>query len=186
MSDDEILSALLDGGRAKVQNCLRVRGPNAVIEGKPVLHWVLSVGNDEAVATLLEMGADPNARCAAGDTALALAAYGGNVEIVRRLLKAGADVAAVDANGRSALMCAAKAGHLGVAHVLIESCASPKIVDRRGLSALHWAVTEFDNVRLVEFLIAQGAPTQLRSLDGLTAHDYAVKLNRPLSAARLQ
>jgi uncharacterized protein len=185
MSNDEILSALLGGDSNEVRLSLRDCGPNAVIEDRPVLHWVVSTGNDDAVSTLLAMGADPNGRTEAGDTALISAAYLGELKIVQLLIQAGADVDAVDADGQGALMAAAKGGHLSVAEALIEAGANVACVDARGRSVLHWAVIETDNEEVIQYLLAKGAPKDLVSADGFSAHDYAVKLGRPLSVAQL-
>ena len=73
MSDDEVLSVLLSANGDEVRRSLRDRGPNTAIDGRAVLLWVRSVGDLEAAATLISMGADPNVRADTGETALLLA-----------------------------------------------------------------------------------------------------------------
>ena len=185
MSNDEILSALLGGDKKEIRLALQNCGANAVIEGRPVLDWVVSTGNQDAVSILLEMGADPNGRSEAQDAALISAAYMGELKIVQLLLQAGADAEAADLDGQRALMAAAKGGHLNVVQALVEAGANTACLDARGRSVLHWSVIEADNEKVVRYLLDRGAAKHLVSSDGLSARDYAIKLSRPLSAAQL-
>ena len=75
-------------------------------------------GRTDAVAALLEAGADPDATDAEGRSALLVAAWHGRARVVELLLAAGADAAARDHHGRSAAELARRAGMSGLARRL--------------------------------------------------------------------
>jgi len=80
--------------------------------------------NDAVWATsLLQGGADMEAKDAVGGTALMVAAYCGSVEVAKLLVEAGADTEAKRASGATALMLAAQFGSVEVAKVLVEAGA---------------------------------------------------------------
>lgn len=185
MSDDEALSLLLSGDSQEALRCIQDLGPNALIEGRPVVQWLSSVGSVDVVRAVLAMGGDPNLRATSGETALLSAAYAGDRQLAQVLVDAGADTDVADADGQNALMAAAKGGRLDLVRLLVEAGASVQRMDSRGRSALHWAVTEADSEDVVRYLLERGAPKDAVSRDGLTPHDYAIKLGRPMSAALL-
>jgi ankyrin repeat protein len=65
-----------------------------------------SAGDRDAVAQLLDEGADVTATDPSGRTALVAAAYGNHVEVAEALVEAGADVNAQDASQQSAYLIA--------------------------------------------------------------------------------
>jgi len=67
------------------------------------LTWAALVGQTDAIALLLERGADVNARNRDGGRALHAAAFLGRAEIVDRLIAGGADIQARNNNGETAL-----------------------------------------------------------------------------------
>ena len=89
---------------------------NAPVHEQTMLLQAVGRRDHQAVRTLLEVGADPNAD--RGKTALHTAATLGDAELVRALLEAGADPYAVDLDGRTALDLATFHRHGDVAHVL--------------------------------------------------------------------
>jgi uncharacterized protein len=185
MSDDEALSMLLSGDLQEALRCVQDRGPNALIEGRPVIHWLSAIRSAEAVRSILALGGDPNLRATSGETALFSVAYAGDRQLAQVLVDAGAEADAADSSGYSALMAAAKGGHLDVVQLLVEAGASVRRTDCCGRSVLHWAVTEADSEDVVRYLLQRGAPKDGVSLDGLTPRDYAIKLGRSVSAALL-
>jgi ankyrin repeat protein len=85
-------------------------------------------GNADAVAFLLQLGANPNLT-STGETALFAAVSDDSLECVRLLLDAGADVNAMDCDGWTCLF------HLRserVAHYLLEHGANPSLSDQCG------------------------------------------------------
>ena len=74
-------------------------------------------GLHKAVQTLLEKGADPNAKDENGWTPLMYAAYGGHARTVQVLLNSGADVE-VESRGATALWWAEEKGHSDVVRLM--------------------------------------------------------------------
>jgi ankyrin repeat protein len=79
-------------------------GPGDIREGiAPPFREVSNRNPVDAVALLLQAGADPDAKTPDGDTALHLAAFAGKLDIVRALVEGGADMNVKDAAGKTAL-----------------------------------------------------------------------------------
>ena len=80
--------------------------------GGTALMWKSGLGEIDAIAHLLEMGADVNAQDDNGQTALMGAAYYGRSVAVKMLIEKGrADVNLKDNNGRTALSIAVQREH---------------------------------------------------------------------------
>lgn len=84
----------------------------------PNLVQAASLGQTQAVAVMLQKGADPDARLANGRTALMEAAIGGYYETVRTLVIHGADKALKDRSGRTAYDLAFEKKHSDVIALL--------------------------------------------------------------------
>ncbi|XP_025074915.1 LOW QUALITY PROTEIN: ankycorbin [Pogonomyrmex barbatus] len=98
----------------------------------------------QVLQTLLEFGADVNAKDEDGRQPILWAASAGSVEAVLALARAGGSAAAgsSDKDGLTALHCAASRGHARCVEVLVNLCGShPDYVDDNGCSALHYAAT---------------------------------------------
>ncbi|KAK2575439.1 hypothetical protein KPH14_011177 [Odynerus spinipes] len=98
----------------------------------------------KVLQTLLEFGADVNAKDEDGRQPILWAASAGSVEAVLALARAGGAAAAgaSDKDGLTALHCAASRGHVGCIEALVNLCGSqPDHVDDNGCSALHYAAT---------------------------------------------
>lgn len=83
------------------------------------LHAAVAVRNRDAVALLLERGADPNARQQVGYTPLMGAAGSGIDPLVSLLLAHGADPSLVTEDGKSAASIALEHGHTALAERLM-------------------------------------------------------------------
>ncbi len=94
---------------------------SATAQGVTPLMHAASNGPIEAVRSLLDRGAQINARRDDGFTALALAAFFGRTEVVQLLLERGADVRATSRNGTSAEMWATARGFLTISDLLREA-----------------------------------------------------------------
>ena len=78
---------------------VNIKGDNIRAQSKDedtALHLAARAGDVMAVQTLLENGADANAKNINGDTALHLAARAGNVMVAQVLLKKGADTTIIN------------------------------------------------------------------------------------------
>nr|XP_034177587.1 ankycorbin isoform X1 [Osmia lignaria] len=98
----------------------------------------------KVLQTLLEFGADVNAKDEDGRQPILWAASAGSVEAVLALARAGGSAAAgaADKDGLTALHCAASRGHARCVEALVNLCgAHPDHVDDNGCSALHYAAT---------------------------------------------
>jgi len=132
--------------------------------GWTALHWACLCGSSQAIALLLDNGADVNRPANDGWTPLHAAAGvsfttdnnnkrlvpdASGAEIVEMLLAAGADVRAATRDGWTPLMSAVAAGHVGYRgdaedqpkriRALLRAGAEIEAADGNGRTALHWA-----------------------------------------------
>ena len=111
-------------------------------------------GRADAVAALLDCGADPGHRGPAGLTALQIAATEGHAAVVERLVARGG-VNALDEFGTSALHAAAWAGHARVVAILLTAPGvDVNLRDQRGLTALARAAVA-GHVDVIRLLLAR-------------------------------
>ncbi len=107
------------------------------------LHHVADRGLHRAVGTLLDAGAQPDARTRfnnplhARQTALHLAAAGGHTTVLAALLARGAEVEVRDARGRTPLWEAARRSHHRAVEALLHAGANPDPRDAAGRTPLH-------------------------------------------------
>lgn len=119
-------------------------------------------GSREAVALLLDAGANTKATNHGGQTALHLNANEesnmgpDHVAIATLLIQAGADVNAVDNDGVTVLMSAAVAGIKELVDLLLERGVDPKAIDSKGMAA-----AEGGNTGVVERMIEIGQNVQV-------------------------
>jgi hypothetical protein len=110
----------------------------AVDEDRQLLDAVVA-GDLALVQTLLEKGADVNAKVQSGATPLMMAAEQGNLDIVRLLLDKGADVNAKDGQDSSALIEASKEGFIEIVKLLLEKGANVSTTDNKSKTAMMYA-----------------------------------------------
>ncbi len=107
-------------------------------EGRP-LHLAAEGGHAAALTALIEAGADPDARTAAGQSALHVAVQMGHADAVAALLEGGADVDATHRNGLTPLHFAAILGRRDLAERLLGAGADPARAARDGRTPAFWA-----------------------------------------------
>ncbi|KAJ5614413.1 Mg2+ transporter protein CorA-like/Zinc transport protein ZntB [Penicillium herquei] len=150
-----LLEMLLTNERAKVK--LLNMENNA---GETPYLLAARKGDDEAVQTLGEYGANPNARDQDGNNALHLAAKHGMMDIVKRLLgEKPADPSKLEAKNNleeSPYLIAVKFDQMEAAQTFIEYGANSKACDKEGNSALHLA-SKSGHIRIMkELSLAEG------------------------------
>ena len=160
--------ALRDGGATDRTDDLKaaLRADPAALSadpaapGGPLLHVAAALGQTDLAKLLLEAGADPKSRDAAGRTALHRAAWGYNPKTLDLLLHAGADVNARDAQGRTPLHVAADSSALpATARALLAAGADASAKDAHGLTPLEYAAMSLydDRPEFIEAVLAAGA-----------------------------
>ncbi len=145
---DEITQALFAASRQGnvpvLMEIFGVRENLDVQDEKGFTPLIIAAYNNrpEAVAALLEAGADPNATDNGGNTALMGAAFKGYTEVANVLISKGADLDAQHGNGGTALMFAAMFGRNEVVDLLLGSGADRDIRDVRGMTAFDLAMQQ--------------------------------------------
>lgn len=153
-------------------------------------------GDTNSVKTLLDKGADVNARDMDGNTALDWAAGEGHVEIVKLLLDRGADVNVKDKMlGFTPLMTATRSGHTEIVKLLLNRGVDVNVVSgavafswtsydgsrsesgvRGGWTALMIAA-QYGYVDIVRLLLEKKVDINLKDINSNTALDLAKKNN---------
>jgi ankyrin repeat protein/fermentation-respiration switch protein FrsA (DUF1100 family) len=130
-------------------------------------------GDTDKLKTLIERGADPNAKDILGSPALIGAACAGHTEMVETLLSAGADVNAKGALVDStALICACSEGHAETVKALLAAGADVNAKNEYGQSALYLGA-QGCHIDSVKALLAAGANVNAKTMNGNTALQVA-------------
>src|SRR5208337_5502443 len=93
-------------------------------------------GDLPEIKSLLDKGAEVNAKNDNGSTALMAASLQGHPEIVQALLAKGAEVNAKNNNGSTALMAACLQGHREIVEALLAKGAEVNVKNNNGSTAL--------------------------------------------------
>jgi len=129
-------------------------------KGKTAFMYAVEWGDSEIIERMLDKGADVNARCMGGYTALMMAH---SAETVHFLLDAGADPRARNDKGHSALrILARKKGSAEAVETLLEAL-SEEGVDAKELSDALGAATVNRCTETVDILLAAGARPDMSS-----------------------
>jgi ankyrin repeat protein len=148
--------------------------------GRTPLHRAAVRGDVDAIARLIDAGADPNVQVRSkeeqssewGSTPLHLAAANGQIQAAMLLLGRGADVNARNDRGATPLHRAIENPQM--AQLLLERGADVKAVDVRGRSALHWAANEPRGAALTALIQHKADPNQ-RDADGAAPLHFAAR-----------
>jgi ankyrin repeat protein len=157
------IAAMQEDHRAIVEYLV---GEGAVVN----LHLAAYLGDVDKVKSLIDAGADVNAKDSNTWTPLLYAGSGGHWEVARALITAGADLNA-KADGRSfarqfdcgtVLHCAVRGGHAELAELLLDRGVDREVRDKYGETPLEWAVRN-GRLAMVQLLIAKGANPNSRA-----------------------
>ena len=121
----------------------------------------------DVVDSLLERGANINAKDRHGYTILHHAAMNRKTEVVELLLKRGADIYAKELCGKTPLHLAADRGHTEVVELLLQHRANIHEKDQDGKTPLHWAAVE-GKTETVALLLKNGADIEAKDNFGQT------------------
>jgi ankyrin repeat protein len=157
---------------------LRADVDTATALGWLPLHLAVHRGSEGIVKTLLDLGADVNARVGGtDDTALKWAVITNKGSIVRVLLEHGANVSNIDKRGWTVLLWAAAYGLSGMVKQLLAYGADLAAASQnRRWTALHVAA-ESNSWDTVRTLLNGGADPLARTRDGKTALDLTLGLH---------
>lgn len=136
------------------------------------LHRAVDEGDFAAVRSLIEAGADVNARSNDEWTPLMLATIKGHTEMVEALLKSGADTNARNRKGWTSLMFAVSMSDADTTRILLSAGANINARDKEGKTALMQAANE-NNRESVRVLLGEGADVNLEDHAGETVLDIA-------------
>ncbi|HTU59918.1 MAG TPA: ankyrin repeat domain-containing protein, partial [Polyangiales bacterium] len=132
--------------------------------GQTLLHRACALGKLDDVRSLLDKGADVNARDNAHWTPLHEAALAGHAEVVELLLERGADVRARGLHRDTPLHDACSNGHMKVMMLLVKFGADATACNSKGLSARDMCSTSTMRAKLTSAMRA--APRKPRLQDG--------------------
>jgi ankyrin repeat protein len=161
-------AALRSNDSSALDRLLRQGAPIGAKDAQGVtpLMQAAAVGSLEAMTTLIDHGADVNARNEFGSTALMWCAT--DLAKVRLLLQHGADVNAATEHGRTALwIAAASDGSAAIVHALIAAGADVHAVESTGMTVLHAATMEHD-AETTRLLIDAGLDVNATDVAGFT------------------
>lgn len=170
---------LLDNNRIK----LAVKARDKY--GYTPLHVAIRAENQQAIMTLLQKGADMEAKSHDGETALLYAVRKGNRSIVNLLLQNGADVHARDKKGNSVLHKADNYGTYGMlnSHYVDFWQEDNFHENHDGQTPLHLAAKRCNNF-VVEDMCKRGANPAQEDNAGQTALHFACAEHTDLRSAR--
>lgn len=109
-----------------------------------------------------------------GESPLMMAALKGHLELARKLIDRGADV---NKTGWTPLHYAATGGHLAIMDLLLEHHAYIDAESPNGTTPLMMAA-QYGSIDAVRLLLAAGADPRLKNQLGLSAIDFAYRVNR--------
>ena len=149
-------------------------------DGSSLLHYAAWLGGPQVIRSLLEAGADPNARTDDGWTPLHAAAESNEHpdEVVAVLVAAGADSNARTQRGTTPLHLAARYNERPEMVVaLVAAGAESTTRDDEGWTPLHGAARSGEQPSLVALLVAVGADVNARDRNGATPLHVAAEHN---------
>lgn len=174
------LRLALDRGQLKIAECLIKKGADINTKdnsGDTALIWAskarnTKMRNTDVVEYLIKNKADVNEKNDNGLTALMYASYNLHLEIVKLLIENGAKVNEKNNGDWTALMYALDiSNNLKIEKPLSES-EEDIIANNNGYTTSKWDLFK-RSVKLVEYLIKNGAKVNIKNKEGKTALDLA-------------
>lgn len=186
--EDFQTAILRDNDRVIVNLLLRGMDPNTVdAQGQPALLKALRLESWRvAEALLLGPKLDVNKTNPQGETPLMLACNKGRLDFVQRLLQQGAKV---NHPGWTPLHYAASADHpdsVAIAQLLLQEHYAYIDAESPNGSTPLMLAAQYGAQTMVELLLQEGADTQVRNQQGLTAVDFAQRSQRGYLVEMLQ
>jgi len=200
-----LLIAAMSDRSAGIARLLIAKGANVhvVDNADTTLLHAATMGNDiETIRLAVGAGLDVNAANVAGFTPLMEVAARGNLAAARLLLAKGARVNAVSLKGDvqlrvkngaialgsfTPLLLAATSAQPDLVAALLDAGADVNAKDVRGMTPLMLAVaTDHASLETIRLLLARGADRQIKSPEGETALDWALKFGPTPIVAMLQ
>ncbi|PNH10016.1 Ankyrin-2 [Tetrabaena socialis] len=137
----DLCSRIVEGSGEREVLAVRLvcRAVRSAHDGHAALYSAAASGDVGAVATLLEAGADVDARTKVGQTPLHVASRLGHTAVVAALLQAHADASVKDRAGWAPLHYASRSGHTVVVAALLQAHADASAKDKSGRTALSLA-----------------------------------------------
>ena len=153
-----------------------------------LMHAAIFNQNPEVIETLIDKGANVNAKNKDGSTALTKAAFNPNPEVIKTLIDEGADVNAKSKSGGTALMSAAIFNqNPEVIKILINAGTDVNAKSKSGSTALMFAASSQKNPDAVKALLKAGADANVIDNDGnIAAINAAVNKNPEIHSLILQ
>jgi ankyrin repeat protein len=144
-------------------------------EGVTLLMLIAGLGKTELVEQLITAGADLDAKCKNGWTALLYAIANDHLSVVRVLLQHKTHlVQAADNFGQTGLMLSAVKNNAAIIKALIDAGADVDAVTCQGHTALMMAIY-YNHIHMVEILLEAGADVDISQKNGMTALMWAAR-----------
>ena len=143
-------------------------------EANDSLHAAAEEGKIDRVKSLLEQGADINARNASNETPLEKAAAEGNVDVVRLLIELGAEVDSRDMWERTPLHWSSRDGHLDVSRVLLDHGANANARDEDYWTPMHISGGN-GHLEMVKLFLERGADVRAVNVEGQTPYQVSLR-----------
>ena len=136
--------------------------------------------NPKVIETLIDKGANVNAKSKKGNTALFQASLNPNPKVIETLIDAGADVKAKNDDGNTALMGALISNKpFDTIKMLVDEGADVKAKNDDGNTVLMLAVMGNNSPETIKMLIDEGADVNAKNNDGATVLMLATSQKNP-------
>ncbi len=150
-----------------------------------LMHAAIFNQNPEVIETLIDKGANVNAKNKDGSTALTKAAFNPNPEVIKTLIDEGADINAKNKDGYTALMQVALFNqNPELIKILINAGADVNAKNKYGYTALIQAALFNQNPEVIKILINAGTDVNAKSKSGSTALMFAASSQKNPDAVK--